>query len=70
MTKRFVLSPRAKHDLKSFKAGSLREWGPELTNAYLGIIESRLVWLAEKPALGKPRDEIRKGLKVSLKVGM
>ena len=60
MTQSYILSPRAQLDLKSIKVESLREWGPELTKAHLGKIESRLNWLADKPALGRPRDDVRK----------
>ena len=40
-----------------------RKVGPELTKPYLGKIESRLIWLADKPALGRPRDDVRKGFR-------
>ena len=63
MTQSYILSSRAQLDLKSIKIDSLREWGPELTKAYLRKIETRLSWLAEKPALGRPRDDVRKGFR-------
>jgi len=63
MTPLFVLSARAKSDLRKAKAESLKIWNSEQTNLYLASIESRLMWLAENPQLGKPRDEVREGLR-------
>jgi len=63
VTQSYTLSPRAQLDLKTIKADSLKEWGPEFTKLYLAKIESRLNWLADKPALGKPRDEVGKGFR-------
>ena len=63
MTRSFVLSTRAKRDLRRAKAESLKIWNVEQTNVYLANIESRLMWLAENPQLGKPRDEVREGLR-------
>ena len=63
MTPLFVLSARAKSDLRKVKAESLKIWNIEQTNIYLANIESRLIWLAGNPQLGKPRDEVREGLR-------
>lgn len=63
MTALFILSGRAKLDLKNIKFDSLKEWGQTLISAYLENIESRLNWLATNPNLGKSRDDIRKGLR-------
>lgn len=63
MTQSFVLSARAKRDLRKAKAESLKIWSAEQTNIYLASIESRLMWLAENPQLGKHRDEVREGLR-------
>ncbi len=63
MTQSFTLSTRAKRDLRKAKAESLKIWGVEQTNIYLANIESRLMWLAENPQLGKHRDEVREGLR-------
>ena len=71
MTQFYVLSARAKSDLRKAKTESLKIWNVEQTNIYLANIESRLMWLAENPQLGKPRDEVREGLRSkSPKVGM
>ena len=63
MTQSFVLSARAKRDLRAAKAESLKRWNAEQTNLYLASIESRLMWLAANPQLGKHRDEVREGLR-------
>lgn len=63
MTQFYVLSARAKSDLRKAKTESLKIWNVEQTNIYLANIESRLMWLAENPQLGKPRDEVREGLR-------
>lgn len=63
MTQKFVLSGRAKRDLRTIKTESLKKWSDEQTGLYLTGIESRLMWLAENPQLGKPRDEVREGLR-------
>ena len=63
MTRFCVISARAKSDLRRAKAESLKIWNVEQTNIYLANIESRLMWLAENPQLGKPRDEVREGLR-------
>ena len=63
MTQFYVLSVRAKCDLRKAKTESLKIWNVEQTNIYLANIESRLMWLAENPQLGKPRDEVREGLR-------
>ena len=63
MSPPFVLSVRAKRDLRKAKTESLKRWSAEQTNLYLASIESRLMWLAENPLLGKHRDEVREGLR-------
>ena len=63
MTQSFVLSARAKRDLRKAKTESLKIWNAEQTKLYLASIESRLMWLAENPQLGKHRDEVREGLR-------
>lgn len=63
MTQSFVLSARAKRDLRKAKTESLKTWNSEQTNLTLTNIESRLMWLAQNPHLGKPRDEVREGLR-------
>ena len=63
MTQSYVLSARAKSDLRKAKTENLKIWNVEQTNIYLANIESRLMWLAENPQLGKLRDEVREGLR-------
>ena len=63
MTQFYVISARAKSDLHKAKTESLKIWNVEQTNIYLANIESHLMWLAENPQLGKPRDEVREGLR-------
>ena len=63
MTQPYVLSARAKSDLRKAKTESLKIWNVEQTYIYLANIESRLMWLAENPQPGKPRDEVREGLR-------
>jgi toxin ParE1/3/4 len=56
------LSARAKTDLLSIGAYTLRTWGEAQAIRYLDSLERCTKLLAEKPSLGRPCDWIRPGL--------
>lgn len=50
---RFRLTARAKADLKSIAAYTLRVWGEAQVDRYLSSVESHLQQLADHPLLGR-----------------
>ena len=59
----FRFSRRAEADLVSISNYTLRTWGKTQTARYLGGLEAVCQTLADNPALGRPCDEIRPGLR-------
>ena len=59
--KKFVLSRKAKQDLKDISVFTESRWGREQRNIYLKQIDDSFKRVAAKPNLGKPCDEIIKG---------
>lgn len=57
----FVLSSNAKRSLQEIKSYSLERFGERVTLAYLEKLHGKMRHLAENPASGKSRDEIRPG---------
>ena len=57
----YLLSESAQQDIISIRNYTMERWGKEQTSKYLGLLEQRLEWLANNPALGKERDEVEKG---------
>jgi toxin ParE1/3/4 len=59
----FRFSRRAEADLVSIANYTLRTWGKAQTARYLGDLEAFCRTLAGNPALGRPCDEVRPGLR-------
>ena len=57
----YILSPNAQKSLRDIKAYSLEEFGKEQTIIYLKLIEKKLQMIAERPDIGRKREEIKKG---------
>ncbi len=59
--KPFVLTQKAKADMKEIAKFTMRRWGREKRNLYLKEFDEAFFLLAERPSIGKLCDEIRKG---------
>lgn len=57
----YLLSESAQQDIISIRDYTMQIWGKEQTSKYLTQLKQRLEWLAESPALGQKRDEIKEG---------
>lgn len=57
----FILTPRAKADLKNIGRYTQNEWGVQQRNKYLLGLEQRFGWLANNAYMGVRRDDIKKG---------
>ena len=55
------VTEEASHDLHIIGRYTKQNWGISQRNRYLKEIDKRFYWLRENHALGKNRDEIRKG---------
>ncbi len=55
------VTQRALSDLKNIGRYTERAWGKVQRNQYLKSIESRFLWLAKNPLLGKHRTDISEG---------
>lgn len=60
---RLRFSRRAEADLLSIAECTLRKWGKTQTVRYLDELETYCQRLASNPALGRPCDQIRPGLR-------
>ncbi|HEX6375640.1 MAG TPA: type II toxin-antitoxin system RelE/ParE family toxin [Allosphingosinicella sp.] len=60
---RVELSRRADADLDDILDYSIAAHGRETAEAYLRTIDAALAWLAERPQLGAPREDLKKGLR-------
>lgn len=60
---RIVRSPRAKRDIIEALAYTMERWGAEQARKYADLIEEALVVLANDPERGKPRDDVRAGIR-------
>ena len=58
----FRFSRRAADDLRSIADYTLRTWGKDQADRYLGKLEVCCQMLADNPALGRLCDDIRPGL--------
>jgi toxin ParE1/3/4 len=61
MSSGFRVTPRAARDLRSIARFTLRTWGREQRDAYLSAIDRRMAWLAENPARGRRRPDVKDG---------
>jgi len=57
----YTLTPRARRDLDSITAHSVREWGPEQATRYARDLRSAIEMVAANPLRGRSRDELRNG---------
>lgn len=62
MTGRFRLSRRARTDLTNIGRYTARTWGKAQRDAYLTSLYGRMARLAQDPANGRARRDIRPGL--------
>ncbi len=58
---RYILSPAAQSSLINIKKHSIEAFGIKQTRSYLRAINQKLRDLAENPAIGIRRDEIKAG---------
>ena len=59
---RFELAKTARRDLAEIAEYSESRWGATQTRIYLDRLEDRLTALAERPAMGRKRDDLAEGL--------
>lgn len=59
---RFELSEAARHDLAEIAEYSEMQWGRAQTLIYLDGLEDRLTALAQRPKMGRSREELAPGL--------
>jgi len=57
----YLLSEAAQQDIISIRDYTMDTWGKEQTSKYLDQLEKRFEWLANQPALGKKRNEVKEG---------
>ena len=57
----YLLSKSAQQDIISIQHYTMDRWGKAQTSKYLDLLEQRLEWLANDPALGKKRNEVKEG---------
>ncbi len=58
---RYLLSESAQQDILSIRDYTVDTWGETQAATYLDQMEHRLEWLADNPALGKKRHDIKEG---------
>jgi len=56
----YFLYPEARNDLEEIWLYGLENYGINQADKYIAELENRFRWLAEKPLLGKKRNEIKK----------
>ncbi|MEQ1621414.1 MAG: type II toxin-antitoxin system RelE/ParE family toxin [Methylococcales bacterium] len=61
MTSSYTLRQLAQIDLEEIWLYSLEEWGITQADHYIRTLLIRFSWLAENPAIGKSRDDIKPG---------
>lgn len=59
---KFRFSTRAERDLEKIVDFTLAHWGSAQASKYVDGLEELAGKLAQSPGLGKPRDELHKGL--------
>jgi toxin ParE1/3/4 len=60
---KFRLSRRAEADLLGIGEFTLRKWGKSQASRYIDELETCCEMLADNPALGRPCDHVRPGLR-------
>ncbi len=61
MKNSYRITPRAQQDLKNIGRYTLKKWGRNQRDKYLLALEKRFKWLAENPASGRHRPEVKTG---------
>ncbi len=59
---RYTLSPAAKNDLRLIGRYTQEQWGIDQRNHYIDLLTAAFKSLADKPTLGRKRDDIKSGL--------
>ncbi len=57
----YLLSESAQQDIISIRNYTMDTWGKAQARKYLTLLEQRLEWLADNPALGTKRNEVKEG---------
>lgn len=60
---RLVRSPRAKRDIVEALVYTKERWGLEQAKRYADLIEQALAAISRDPECGKPRDDVRPGIR-------
>jgi toxin ParE1/3/4 len=60
---RFRFSRRAESDLLGIAEFTLQEWGVDQATRYIAELETCCQMLANSPLLGRPCDDVRRGLR-------
>ena len=61
MTAKYRFRALAQADLESIWLHAREQWSVSQADDYVEALIQRFDWLAENPALGKPRDDIKQG---------
>jgi toxin ParE1/3/4 len=56
--KKAIITPKARADLKDISRYTDQKWGRQQRFTYLKRLKDRFAYLANKPEMGKKRDEI------------
>jgi toxin ParE1/3/4 len=60
---RVIRSPRAKRDIVEVLQHTKERWGVDQARDYAELIQEALVTIASDPQRGKPRDDVRPGVR-------
>lgn len=60
---RFDLAESAQRDLESIATYTEETWGRTQARAYIETLEARLSQLAERPQIGRPREDLAQGVR-------
>ena len=60
---RLIRSPRAKRDIVEALKYTHERWGTDQAREYAALIHDALVAIAADPERGKPRDDVRAGIR-------
>src|SRR5687768_14473004 len=60
---RVIRSPRAKRDIVETLTYTTGQWGIDQAREYANLIQDAITSIADDPERGKPRDDIRPGIR-------
>lgn len=60
---RVIRSPRAKRDIIETLKYTTERWGVERAREYAALVQDALATIAGAPQRGKPRDDVRPGIR-------